>query len=51
MNVPAHIKRRNDTERLERLVADCTHILVKRRGERVLEAKERALRLAMKELF
>ena len=44
MNVPAHIKARRPQERLERFVTDTRHILAKRRGERVLEARERALK-------
>ena len=51
MNVPAHIKARNTTERLERFVTDCQHILIKRKAERVLEAKEKALKAVMKELL
>ena len=51
MNVPAHIAARSAQERLERFVADCLHILAKRRAERVLEAKEAALKRVMKELF
>lgn len=51
MNVPAHIKAREPQERLERLVADCQHILAKRKAERVLEARECELRKVMKVLF
>lgn len=51
MNVPAHIKAREPQERLERLVADCQHILAKRKAERVLEARERELKRVMRVLF
>lgn len=51
MNVPAHIKAREPQERLERLVADCQHILAKRKAERVLEARECELRRVMRVLF
>ena len=36
---------------VETFVADCLRLIRKRKAERVLEAKERALRLAMKEMF
>jgi len=51
MNVPDHIKTRGPQERLERLVADCQHILAKRKAERVIEARERALKQVMRVLF
>lgn len=51
MKVPSHIKGRGPQERLERLVADCQHILAKRKAERVLEARERELRRVMRVLF
>jgi hypothetical protein len=51
MNVPAHIKARSAAERLERFVSDTQHILVKRKAERVLEARERELKRVMRRLF
>lgn len=51
MNVPTHIKHRGAQERLEGFVRDCLHILAKRKGERVLEAREIKLKQVMKDLF
>lgn len=44
MKVPAHIVGRATQERLERFVADCLHIITKRKAERVLEARETQLK-------